>query len=113
DRITAFAGNDKDMSAFHVPPFVPVSKQQPISDVGFYLTLLSRFLFALVARLVVTVRINVRGERNPLPVPRPHRPARAGRDLCNLLFVAAIRDHGPNLAAGYVGDFLTVRRPPW
>src|SRR5438309_8156868 len=110
---TAFARDHKYMCALNVAPFVPVFKEQPLSDVRFYFALFSLFVFSLVTFVVLASGVNLRRKRHPFAVRRPNRPTGAGGNLSYLFLVIAIVIHNPDLASRNVSYLLPIRRPAW
>src|SRR5882672_9923634 len=81
---TAFARYDKHMRALNVAPFVPMFKEQPLSDVCFYFSLFGLFVFSLVTLVVRASGVNLRCKRDPFAVRRPDRPTGASGNLSYL-----------------------------
>src|SRR6185295_10830320 len=91
---------------------IPMLVEQPVNDVRFDFAALRLLVALLVALVVFAIGIDIRRERDPFAIRRPHRRRRATRYLRDLVLVAAVVTvHGPNLTAGCEGELLAIRRP--
>src|SRR6266849_2024274 len=72
------------MATYAIKPEFPMTIKKVFSDMRFHFVLRFLVSFALVTSVVKTLRIDIRGKREPLAVGRPNRIAGAGRDRSDL-----------------------------
>ena len=82
--------HDKQVTAFPVAPMRPVPVKKVFRDMRFHLVLFFRFIPCFVARIVFTIRVHPRGERDRFTIRRPFHDVRARRNLRELFRLSSL-----------------------